>query len=86
MTRRLKPDRIPLKVQVRVGQARYDTAALEINGFAAGPQHLARRRIVAHVDDALIADGDRGGERRFCSEGMKLSVEQNQIGLHTFLP
>ena len=71
---------------MRVGQARYHAAASQVNRFAARREHLARRRILAHVENALISYGDRCSERRFGIQRMDTSIEQNEIRLHAIPP
>ncbi|MNI64104.1 hypothetical protein D3C73_1195230 [compost metagenome] len=70
------------QVQVRVVEPGNHTAALEVDHLGVRATQGHGLGITAHRDKATVADRHRTGERLFAVNGMKLTIEQNQIGVH----
>ena len=65
-----------------VVEAGNDAATLEVDDLGGGTAQGHGLGIGAHHDEATVADGHGAGMWFFTVNRMKLTIEQNQIGVH----
>ncbi len=67
---------------MRVVQTRNHTASLEVDDLGARTAQGHRLGIGANRDEAAFVDSHGAGQGFFTVNGMELTIEQNQIGVH----
>ncbi|MNI62118.1 hypothetical protein D3C73_1174240 [compost metagenome] len=67
---------------MRVVEARDHAAPLEVNDLGGGTAQGHGLGVGAHGNETAVGNGDSTGARVFTVNCMKLTIEQNQIGVH----
>ncbi|MNI30568.1 hypothetical protein D3C73_844200 [compost metagenome] len=70
------------QVQVRVVETGNNATALEVDHLRIRAAQRHGFGVVPHRDETTLADRHGSGERVLAVNGMKLAIEQNQIGVH----